>query len=171
MSQGVPDRRPVLAMGSELGPVVGHRPVILDEASLRLDVYRHRCDRLGHGEGGEDRILVHLPTGGLVHQPSSDVDGQLAVEVRGDLESDLTALVYRPLDGLLDKLVRALYARHVSYRDLSPFRPAAPDLPARLLGHGFLREVGPDDALVGLAGPGEPRFDQYVLQGIVPILT
>ena len=110
MAQSVPKGGPVLAVGAELGPVMGHGGVIVNQALFRLDVQGHRGHGLGHGECGEYRVLVNRPPCGLVGKPGPHVHGELAVKVGRYLEPYLAAVAYGTFEGFPDDLVRIFYA-------------------------------------------------------------
>src|SRR5262249_24619400 len=88
-------------VGSKLRPVGGDRLLILDQASLGLEVEGSGGRRLDHREGGEERRPLHLPARRLVSNTAPDIDNPFTILIDRNLHADFAVLANRRVDRLL----------------------------------------------------------------------
>src|SRR6516165_2038429 len=105
MGQRIAHSRVSFAVSRELRPVMANRLVIVDEAALDLNMKRSRTHGFGNGEDREERVAIYLESAGLVSQTAPDIDHQFALEICGDLDTDLAARANSLVNCDLDRLI------------------------------------------------------------------
>lgn len=89
--QGLPYGGPLLAVRTELGPVVGGGGVVVNQSACGEDVHQGRGEALAGREAVDQRVGTDRAAAGPVDPARVGVDDRLAVQIGRRLEAALPA--------------------------------------------------------------------------------